>query len=26
VREPWYDATVGLGRLVFAALGLERNV
>ena len=26
MRDPWYDATVGLGRLVFAALGLERNV
>jgi 1-acyl-sn-glycerol-3-phosphate acyltransferase len=26
VREPWYDATVGLGRLLFAALGLERSI
>jgi 1-acyl-sn-glycerol-3-phosphate acyltransferase len=26
VREPWYDATVGLGRLAFAAIGLERTI
>ena len=26
MREPWYDATVGLGRLLFGALALERTV